>query len=256
MKYKFLFTLLFVSNLIFAQTATNFTCKDCAGVEHNLFSELEAGKVIVLCWVMPCGTCLGPSLTTYNVVQSYQSQYPGKVIMYAVDDYANTSCTSLNSWVNGNNMTNTTKFSNTAIKMMDYGSNGMPKVVVLAGAEHKVYYNANNTVNSTNLQTAINLAISETTGINDNISNPIKANIYPNPISSTANLNVNFEENTSVEIYITNQLGQKLNTIFKGNVIKGDNKFEINTNELNKGLYYINIKHNNETSVLKMMVLH
>ena len=37
----------------FSQTATDFTCNDCAGSSHNLFSELDGGKVVVLVWVMP-----------------------------------------------------------------------------------------------------------------------------------------------------------------------------------------------------------
>lgn len=34
-------------------TATDFTVNDCGGTSHNLFTELDAGKVIVLCWPMP-----------------------------------------------------------------------------------------------------------------------------------------------------------------------------------------------------------
>ena len=25
--------------------------------QHNLYSELDDGNVVVLCWVMPCGPC-------------------------------------------------------------------------------------------------------------------------------------------------------------------------------------------------------
>jgi hypothetical protein len=64
------------------QTATNFTCNDCTGVSHTLFDELDAGNVIVLCWVMPCGSCIGPTLTTYNVVQSFATSHPGRVKLY------------------------------------------------------------------------------------------------------------------------------------------------------------------------------
>ena len=43
----------------FAQTtATDFTANDCGGTSHTLFTELNAGNVIVITWVMPCSSCI------------------------------------------------------------------------------------------------------------------------------------------------------------------------------------------------------
>src|SRR5688572_1006830 len=99
---KLLFLLLIAISWlpVSAQVATNFTCNDCSGNLHNLFSELDAGKVIVLDWVMPCGGCTAPSQTAHNIVQGFQSTNPNQVLFYMVDDYANTSCSSLNGWAN------------------------------------------------------------------------------------------------------------------------------------------------------------
>src|SRR5262245_353846 len=129
-----LIAVLFLSVISFAQTATNFTCNDCSGNSHDLFSELDAGKVIVLCWVMPCGTCTSPALTSYNVVQSFQASYPNQVYFYLIDDYANTTCTSLNSWgtsIGAPPSSSSLRFSNAAIDMTNYGATGMPKIVVV-----------------------------------------------------------------------------------------------------------------------------
>ena len=47
-------SLLLLSGFIaFGQTAVNFTGNDCAGTSHTLFTELDAGKVIVVTFVMP-----------------------------------------------------------------------------------------------------------------------------------------------------------------------------------------------------------
>ena len=87
------------SGISFAQTtATDFTTNDCAGVSHTLFSELDAGKIIVAAFVMPCGSCSAPSLAAYNAVQSYAISNPNTVYFYLVDDAANTTCASLTSW--------------------------------------------------------------------------------------------------------------------------------------------------------------
>jgi len=162
MKAKLIILIILLASLgARSQSATNFTVNDCAGASHTLFNELDAGKVVILCWVMPCASCIGPSKTTYNVAQSYNITYPDRVKMYVCDDYANTSCSSLTSWCTSNGLINTTKFSNAAIKMSDYGSAGMPKIVVVGNYTHKVYYNANNSVNATLLNTAITTALED-----------------------------------------------------------------------------------------------
>src|ERR1041385_2523437 len=155
MKKQLLTIALLAASLVgIAQTAVNFTCNDCNVTSHDLFAELDAGKVIVLCWVMPCGNCIAPSVTTHSVVSSYQSSNPNTVYMYLCDDYANSSCATLNSFKSSNGLMNAITFSDASINMADYGSTGMPKIVVVGGPNHTVFYNANNTVNSANLQSA------------------------------------------------------------------------------------------------------
>jgi len=242
-------------NFANAQYATNFNCADCSSINHELFTELDAGKIIVLCWVMPCGSCVGPSKTTYAVVESFKTTNPNKVFMYLCDDVANTSCTSLNSWANSNSLTNAIRFSDAKIKMTDYGTTGMPKIVVVGSSNHKVYYNSNNTVNGTTLQTAINTAISESTVNEIEISeNKSNINLFPNPSKSISNLNIYLEKTTAVEISIYNQVGQKVTNVFNGKLNAGENNLELNTSELSAGLYFININDSEGFKVIKLIV--
>src|SRR4051812_49233225 len=83
---------------LFAQTAPDFTAIDCDGTSHNLYSELNTGKVIVLNWVMPCSMCIGGSAGAYNTVQGYASSNPGVVLHYLLDDNGGTACSTLQSW--------------------------------------------------------------------------------------------------------------------------------------------------------------
>src|SRR5437762_9149444 len=77
----------------FSQTAGNFTCNDCSGTNHDLFTELNAGKVIVIAWVMPCSNCISGALAGYTEVQNF----PGQAYFYLSDDVANTTCSTLRS---------------------------------------------------------------------------------------------------------------------------------------------------------------
>src|SRR5688572_17237395 len=155
---KLLFTLFAVLAITFgcAQTATDWTVNDCAGNPHTLFSELDAGKVVVITWVMPCGACIAPASTAANTVTGFGNP---NVIFYLVDDYGNTNCASMNSWASVNSITANAKFTNAAIDMTDYGTAGMPKTVVLGGTSHTVFYNVNGAVSQSALQTAISNAL-------------------------------------------------------------------------------------------------
>jgi hypothetical protein len=242
-------------SISFAQTATNFTCNDCSGISHNLFTELDAGKVVVICWVMPCGSCVGPSLTTYNVVQSFENTHPDKVVMYLCDDFANTNCTSLNSWASNIGISKVTFFSNTAIDMMDYGSPGMPKVVVVADVSHAVFYNANDMVNATALQDAINTAIvATTTGIIQDPEAFGKLRFFPNPAYGSSFLSFLLDQTSDITIEIYDPTGKKLaETSYPGLPI-GKHSIGISTTGLINGIYFIKLTDGVRSNVMKIAV--
>lgn len=242
-----------------AQTnATNFTCNDCSGVSHELFKELETGKVIVLVWVMPCGACTGPAITAYNIVKSFQLSNPNKVYYYMVDDYANTNCQSLGSWCTSNGIEEDTfslRFSNSKIKMSDYGSDGMPKIVVVAGIDHKIYYNVNNTVNAVNLQKAINTALI-ITATNDTENNDISIMTSPNPANESTVISCNLEQSFNTKIELLNAEGKLLQSVYSGKLAAGENKMDLNVANYNSGIYYIKLTYGDKVKLSKFTVSH
>jgi hypothetical protein len=240
----------------FAQTATDFTVNDCSGNSHNLFSELNAGKVVVLCWVMPCGSCTGPALTTYNVVQSYQSSDPNRVFYYMVDDYANTTCSSLNSWANSISVPQSAfslRFSNAAINMMDYGSTGMPKIVVVGGTDHTVFYNANNSVSSPALQSAINSALSATNVAGPNAT-ATSINVFPNPLKAAGEIKVNIAKSSDVTLELYNLEGKLLQNLYSGRMNPGENKVEFNAANYAQGMYLVKLSVDGKNKFLNLVV--
>lgn len=239
-----------------AQTATNFTCNDCSGVSHDLFSELNAGKVIVLDWVMPCASCVGPSVTAYNMVQGYQSSHPNQVYFYMADDYANTACPSLNSWANGINILESTwsrRFVNADIDMYDYGSPGMPKIVVLGGVNHTVFYNANNTVNSTAMQNAINLALSST-GIAAPEAVATSLKVQPNPSSEQTTIKFGLSKQMMATIDLYDMKGKKVREVLNTTLAGGEQNIPLDVRKLSKGTYLVHLKAGDRNSFVNLVV--
>ena len=253
----FILTIFLASLCAFSQTtATNFTCNDCAGVNHDLFTELGSGKVIILCWVMPCSSCIPGTLTTYNVVHSFDLTYPGRVKIYIVDDYANTSCTSLNGWCNSNGFPNSTKFSNASIKMSDYGASGMPKVVVVGNYTHNVYYSAINTVNAASLNTAILNALNDfSVGIEEPINQGIGTiNSYPNPVTNEVSFSFSSEKSCSVSLTIFNSLAQQEIKPEKYKFGPGEQTLSINISEFKNGIYFARFQTDSGIKTAKFVV--
>jgi len=257
---KLLLTLLFaaVTAIGMAQTATDFTADDCGGTSHNLFTELNAGKVIVLVWVMPCNACTGASLTTYNVVESYQSSNPNTVYMYLCDDYGNTACSSVNSWGTTTGIpesSSSLRFSDAAISMSDYGSAGMPKIVVLGGTDHTVFYNVVNTVNIVNLQNAINSALN-TTGINEQSSTVSALSIFPNPAANSSEIKFTLAKSSDVSIELFNLEGQMLKNVFSGKLAAGENKVQLDLAGYSSGMYLVKLSDGDKSKFINVVVSH
>ena len=253
---KKVFFLLFtaVSSYAFSQTAVNFTCNDCSSMNHDLFTELDAGKVIVLCWVMPCGSCIAPAAMDANTAQSYGGSYPGRVKFYLVDDNANTTCTSLASWANTNGIFPDASFSNLAISMYDYGGPGMPKTVVLGGASHQVFYNINGAVDPHDLQLAIEAALAAT-GVSENNASVSGIAVFPNPVKNApVTLDYMLTENSLVTIDIFNLFGEKVRAFTPGNQVEGEHKTTLDLASLSNGVYFIRIGTAETSSTIRFIV--
>lgn len=237
----------------FAQNATNFTANDCAGVSHDLFTELNAGKVVVITWVMPCSACISTARSAYDAVQTFGSSNPNMVLYYLVDDYANTNCQTLTSWGNTNQMPLSVKFSNSLIKPSDYGAVGMPKVVILGGLSHKVYYNEDNGANISGISPAIALALQET-AINEEA--PITNKFVINSIEDkTAKVSFVAKGEKKVCIALYSELGQKIKSFDINTVGGGAQNIDLDLGDLSNGLYIMKLKADDVVNTIKFTFL-
>lgn len=254
---KSIFTIgcILATSLLSAQTtATDFTANDCSGTSHHLFAEMDAGKIIVAAFVMPCGSCAPNSIAAYNAVQSYASSNPNTVYFYLVDDNANTSCNTLTSWGNSNSMSNAIKFSNSAFTMSDYGTPGMPKIVVMGGSNHSIVYNKNSGVSTSGVQAAINSLLSASVNeIKENTPFSLKA--IPNPGNGVFNLEYSVQNNSDVVIELFTVSGKLIKMIEEKNVQSGSHSVLFDSsNNLETGSYFVKVTSNNETQTINVIV--
>ena len=244
------------SSALFAQNATDFTTDDCNGISHTLFDELDNGDVIVICWVMPCNPCATYAGYASDAVQSFAISHPGKVKYYLADDYANSTCSYIDDWASNYNLVTDASFSSSDLDMLDYGQLGMPKVVVLGGSNHFVFYNKNdNQIDFNGVQAAIVDALSGSVGIKNQEKNKLGLSIYPNPTNGTLNIKYEVDNLNKTKFEIVNILGEKL--IYAN----GDNTFSslvglkiVDINTLENGIYFLNASSGTNVNTLRFIV--
>ena len=283
----------FSVGIIFAQTtATDFTTNDCNGISHQLFTDLDAGNVIVIGWVMPCGPCATYTIPAYSAVQSFSASHPGRVHFYLVDDFANTACGTLVNWGNTNNMPLNTTFSSADINMLDYGTTGMPKVVVLGGDSHLIYYNENNSQPTFNgVQTAITNALTlrswdcdgqgncsePGTGTGqfgalafcqsncvvtptwdyDGQGNEFEILSYPNPVNNVLNVSYSNIKSTIINFTIVDVLGKVVLSIEDNSSYSTERLSKsINVSTLENGNYFLKISSEGIVKSMPFVVSH
>lgn len=246
------------STVSFGQThATDFTAADCDGNSHNLFSELDDGKVIVLAWVMPCATCIVDPAYAYSIVQGYESSDPGKVLFYMVDDYGNTTCESLNSWAANYNMEGATTFSDNHITMSDYGTDGMPKIVVLGGSDHKIFFNENSS--STGIEDAISAAFaaSNSVAIDELSDSKLSVSSFPNPATDVLTVSYELGQRSSVAMEVVDLLGNQV-VVLRNEGAKGAgaHQTQVDVQDLNNGAYFLKLSTTDGVKTVSFIVAH
>ena len=253
MKKNLLILLLsFIAFNGFSQTtATDFTQLDCNQVSHNLFTELNAGKVVVITWVMPCYLCVDGANAGWQAAQTFATSNPGKVLYYLVDDFGDNTCSDLSAWITANNVAGGSppvRFENVGkpINMNDYGSGGMPKVVVVGGPSHYVYFNENFSLADN--QPAIESAIAQ--GLVGGVPTSISS------FQATTPYHLQMIEN---QLLVQSQVGDELQLVdISGRLIQ---KTRLNLQSqivdveaLPKGIFIATINHNGQQLFSNKMV--
>lgn len=172
-------------------TAPDWTATDCNGASHNLYSDLDDKKIVVMVWVMPCASCVDGAKAAYNAVTTFNTANPGMAKLYIFDDLGNQNCSTVSNWVQANVANGLTVFDNNGntVNEDDFGGTGMPHIVIAAEPGRKIFYNKRNsaTYDETAITTALNNA---KTALNvGNVNGADGFSISPNPVQNDFTIN-------------------------------------------------------------------
>jgi hypothetical protein len=87
--------------------------------------------------------------------------------------------------------------------------------------------------------------------INENVT---LGKIYPNPATNFANLSLSLDNSEYVKIDLVNSLGQTVKTVSDGQLGSGRHLIEMNTTDLNKGVYFVRVAVNDNVVTERFIV--
>lgn len=257
-----IFTLILFATLSkasFSQTtAMNFNGNDCNGNAVNIFSDLDAGKAVVLFYYMPnCSTCIPPANAIQKMANKINSACPGMVKGYANSYLNSTTCVYTASWVTSNNLTFYTPIGGTgADEVAYYGGFGMPTVVLLGGTNHDVIWSTQNWQNSdTTIMRDYILAMNCSVGLEENQDGQ-SFNVYPNPSYDQAEVSFNMIQSQSYSIAMFDVVGK---LVYQSSELAAENgavKRTIDVSNLPEGSYTVEVNINGVRTNRRLVVKH
>jgi hypothetical protein len=241
-------------------TAMDFTQMDCTGNSHTLFTELNAGNVVIMEWYMgpSCQPCKDAAKEIESLKQKMLASYPGKIISYVWGFQDSYTCSATQSWLTGVG-SSAAGMDTGAAMVAYYGGFSMPTIVVAAGTDHKVIYTANpanggyTNGDTSKMRTAIKNFFSPT-AVSNIASNIGAANVFPSPARTDVTIQVQLKHAASVNVQILNLAGQVVLQLPAENA-SGLYTKTVSTDKLASGLYTVRISADRETVTRKLSVV-
>jgi hypothetical protein len=205
MKKTILLTAITFTALIsFGQSVSmDFTRTSCDSTEHNLYQELNEGKVVVLEYIMlGCSSCILATDQITRLIGPFETAHPGRVKQYLFGFIKNYSCDQLDAWQAENHLGGTL-FEDGSSQVGYYGGMGMPTAVVTATNNHTVLYKklGFEPSDTTQIQAAIQAGLQyNPQGIGDN-PDARKVRIYPSYFTTALNIELPAQLSGTVHLY-------------------------------------------------------
>lgn len=100
----------------------------------------------------------------------------------------------------------------------------------------------------------INVQPANIVGIEEHKDEVNELTVYPNPFKETMFIDININDETNVEIFVTDLVGNTVGIISNKFMNAGSHKIQWNPENLSNGIYLLNVKTNNALNVKKLVL--
>lgn len=250
--------LMFVTSISKAQTPMQIDGLDCNGTSHDMFSELNAGKAVVVFFYMPnCSSCPPPAQEIQAMANNILASHPNMITAYAFPFQNSTPCVDVATWTSVNNLPMYSPYDSGAVQVANYGGFGMPTVVLLGGTDHRVMFStlSYSTSDTTIMRDSI-LSLFAPLGLQENSNAVNSINIFPNPSSSNATITLELNKIANVSLDVMDITGRKILAISNEKNVSGTISRQLNTANMPTGVYNIRINIDGNIINRKINVTH
>ena len=122
-----------------------------------------------------------------------------------------------------------------------YATNGNYTIILIAT-------NAAGCSDTTTFNLLVNVGVEE-------IQTLAGVNLYPNPVSQEATIDVNLNEATDVVVVVYDITGKVIANVFSGQMDAGITTLKVDASQLEAGIYFTTIASKNAKKTLKMVVV-
>lgn len=253
-----LFAFIFSHNIMNAQPAMQVSGVDCYGNPMDIFADLDAGKAVILHFFMPsCGMCPPPAQTIQDMANNIMESYPGMIKGYAFPFQNSTYCDYTISWVEDNGLPFYAPVDSGATQVAYYGGFGMPTVVLLGGADHRIMFSTLSFSNSDTVEMtdSILALFGESTTLIQNYTPFNDLTISPNPANQFVELKFNSKIESDLRIEITDLSGNIIVTLDE-HLQPSEFSKKIATSYLPDGLYLMRVMTEGSETAKRFAVIH
>lgn len=264
MKKIFTFLTFSFSGIVsFAQigaVAPNFTQVDLNGTTHDLYSYLNAGKVVVVdmsaTWCGPCWNFhqahylqelhdeFGPGGTNEAVILFYEDD-----VTTTLADVNGTGSNTQGNWTTGV----TYPIINATLTLPSQYGSGYPTVSVICPSDKKIKSNLASMGSLTEMRNSVQTTIDQCSGpLNTNEISFIETSLAPNPTTDKTSIQFNVNSAKTVSINLFSVSGKLINSN-SYEVVSTSNTIDLDVSSLEMGTYFIQLSSTEGTS--KMMNL-